>query len=84
MPNHTINLPDHVKGDPSLTEAAAGAGGIYGFQAPATEDEVSQSIGLDEPHSHGGGGQTSASGGHDNRSRYYALVWVKYCRQDSE
>lgn len=35
-------------------------------------------------HLHTSGGPTSSDGGHDNKPRYYALVFVKYCRQPDE
>jgi hypothetical protein len=51
---------------------------------PETEDETQTNGSAGASHDHPSGGDTGLAGAHDNKPRYYALAWVKYCRNEGE
>lgn len=77
MPIH-----DHVIENNGGAEADEGAGGTH---SPVNgTDGVSGPAGGGQSHKHPSGGNTGMGGGHDNRSQYYSLAFIKYCRKDDE
>jgi len=81
-------LHDHdvVSGGQNLyTEPLSGESGGDSFPTqPVGGALKTGTSGTGALHDHPGGGQTSDDGAHDNKPRYFALAWIKYCRQDDE
>jgi hypothetical protein len=89
MPSHKHPLSKNGKPavfwDGFVQEAGKKANPSYAFNGspPETGTETGDEGG-NQPHIHPSGGLTSSAGGHDNKPRYYALAWIKYCRKDDE